>query len=74
LVIKVRDNGRVINKSLYFALAVNLEGQKELLGMWISRWGGCKILAVGTDRNPESWSQRYFYCLCGRFDRFSQCD
>jgi putative transposase len=74
LVIKVRDNGRVINKALYFALGVNLEGQKELLGMWISRWGGGKILAVGTDRNPESWSQRYFYCLCGRFDRFSQCD
>ena len=36
LVIKVRDNGRVINKSLYFALAVNMDGYKELLGMWIS--------------------------------------
>ena len=48
LVIKVRGNGRVINKSLYFALAVNMEGYKELLGMWISRLGGCKVLAIGT--------------------------
>ncbi len=36
LVLKVRDNGRVINKSMYFALAVNMDGYKELLGMWIS--------------------------------------
>ncbi|MFN7788358.1 MAG: transposase, partial [Pseudanabaena sp.] len=27
--LKVRDNGRVINKSLYFALAVNMDGYKE---------------------------------------------
>ncbi len=63
LVIKVRDNGRVINKSLYFALAVNMDGYKELLGMWISRLGGCKVLVVGTHRNSQPWSQRYFDCL-----------
>jgi putative transposase len=63
LVIKVRDNGRVINKSLYFALAVNMDGYKELLGMWISRLGGCEILVVSADRNSQSRGQRYFDCL-----------
>ena len=33
LVIKVRDNGRVINKSLYFALGVNMDKYKELMEM-----------------------------------------
>jgi putative transposase len=50
LVIKVRANGRVINKSLYFALAVNIDGYKELLGMWISPDEGAKFwLSVLTE-------------------------
>lgn len=32
LVVKVRQDKRVINKSVYLALAVNLEGRKGLLG------------------------------------------
>ena len=31
LVVKVRHEGRVINKAIHLALAVNLSGQKELL-------------------------------------------
>ncbi|ELS02120.1 transposase [Xenococcus sp. PCC 7305] len=36
LVVKVRHEGRVINKALHLALGVNLEGKKELLGMWMT--------------------------------------
>ena len=32
----MRENQRVRNLALYLALAVNLEGHKELLGMWIA--------------------------------------
>src|SRR5690606_19624374 len=32
IVLKIRQDKRVINKSLYLALAINMEGQKELLG------------------------------------------
>ena len=35
IVLKNRQDNRVINKALYLALGVNMEGQKELLGMWI---------------------------------------
>jgi transposase-like protein len=42
LAVHVRENQRVINKSLYLVLAVDLNGQKELLGMWIAQ-------AVATD-------------------------
>ncbi len=43
IVIKVNQYKRVINKSIYLALAVNMEGKKELLGMWISENEGSKF-------------------------------
>lgn len=36
IVVKVRQNGSVINKAVFLALGINLEGQKELLGMWLA--------------------------------------
>ena len=43
IVIKVNQDKRVINKSVYLALAINMEGKKELLGMWISENEGSKF-------------------------------
>lgn len=40
---KVRQDKRAINKSIYLALGVNLEGHKELLGMWLSENEGAKF-------------------------------
>jgi IS1 family transposase len=37
------NNKTVINKAIYLALGVNLEGQKELLGLWISENEGAKF-------------------------------
>jgi len=35
IVFKVRDNGKVINKTIYLAVGLNKQGLKELLGMWL---------------------------------------
>lgn len=43
IVVKVKQDKRVINKSVYLALAVNMEGKKELLGIWISETEGSKF-------------------------------
>ena len=43
IVVKVKEDKRIIKKSVYLALGVNLEGQKELLGMWISQNEGAKF-------------------------------
>jgi len=40
LFVKVRQEGRVIKKAVYLALGINLDGEKELLGMWIARSEG----------------------------------
>ena len=37
IVIKIRDKLRVINKAIYLALGVNMDGKKELLGLYILR-------------------------------------
>lgn len=37
LVIKVSQAKRIINKTFYLALGVNLQGKKELLGIWMSQ-------------------------------------
>ncbi|WP_250311527.1 IS256 family transposase [Rickettsia endosymbiont of Oedothorax gibbosus] len=41
--VKSRDNHIVINKAVYLALAVNIEGKKELLGIWIGKNEGTSI-------------------------------
>ncbi|MBR0574705.1 transposase, partial [Pasteurella atlantica] len=42
-VVKVRQDKRVINKAIYLALGINMQGQKELLGLWISENEGAKF-------------------------------
>ena len=50
LVVKVRENNRVINKAVHLALGVNLDRQKELLGIWIASNEGAKFrLSVLTE-------------------------
>lgn len=36
IVFKVRKDSRVINKCLYSVLGINMEGRKEILGIWLS--------------------------------------
>ncbi len=35
IVFKVRQNGKVINKTIYLAVGLNADGLKEVLGMWL---------------------------------------
>lgn len=37
IVFKVRDNGKVINKTVYLCVGLTKEGFKEVLGMWIGK-------------------------------------
>jgi len=47
---KVRSEGRIINKAAYIAIGINLEGIKEILGIWIGENESSKYwLKVLTD-------------------------
>ena len=41
--VKIRDEGLVRNKAVYVALALNGEGEKEVLGLWIEQTEGAKF-------------------------------
>jgi NAD(P)-dependent dehydrogenase (short-subunit alcohol dehydrogenase family) len=43
LMVKVRDEGHIQTKAIYVVLGVNLEGQKEVLGLWMSSSEGAKF-------------------------------
>src|SRR5215475_1512936 len=41
--VKIRDDGLVRNKAVYIALALNSDGEKEVLGLWIEQTEGAKF-------------------------------
>jgi transposase-like protein len=48
--VKMRSSGHVQNTAVYVALAINLEGNKELLGLWVGEAEGAKFwLSVLTE-------------------------
>src|SRR6266571_3038575 len=49
LMVKVRDEGHIQNKAIYVVLGVNLEGQKEVLGLWGGADGRSEVLAASAD-------------------------
>ena len=66
VVVKVRDEGHIRNKTVYLALGVNLEGQKELLGMWIEQTEGAKFwLRVITELQNRGVQDILIACVDG---------
>ena len=66
LMVNVRENQRVLTKALYLVLAVNLEGQKELLGMWLAQTEGAKFwLAVLTELQNRGVKDLFIACVDG---------
>jgi len=37
IVFKVRENSKVVNKTIYLAVGLNRDGKKEILGMWLGK-------------------------------------
>jgi putative transposase len=66
LVVSVREQGKVIKKSVYLALGVSLEGQKELLGIWFSQNEGAKFwLSVLTELKNRGVEDIFVACVDG---------
>lgn len=66
LVVKVRENQRIINKALYLVLGVDLDGQKDLLGMWLAQSEGAKFwLSVFTELQNRGVKDMFIVCVDG---------
>lgn len=63
---KIRDSGVVRAKAVYLALGVNLNGEKELLGIWIAQTEGAKFwLHVVTELKNRGVQDIFIACVDG---------
>lgn len=66
IVVKVRQNGSVINKAVFLAPGINTEGQKELLGMWLAENKGAKFwLSILTELKNRGLQNILIACVEG---------
>ena len=63
----IGENKRVINKSVFLALAINSEGKKELLGLWLSENEGSKFWMTVLTELQNRGGERCIYSLCRWF-------
>lgn len=66
LQVKVKDQGRVANKAIYLAIGVNMQGIKEVLGMWTSENEGAKFwLSIITELKNRGVRDIFIACVDG---------
>ncbi len=66
IMVKVHQDHQVLRKTIYLALAVNMEGHKELLGIWIAEHEGASFWAqVLTELNNRGLKDVFIFCVDG---------
>ena len=66
LFVKSRQDGSIRNKAVYLALGINLEGEKELLGMWLGETEGAKFwLSVFNELKTRGVQDCFIACVDG---------
>ena len=70
LVVKIRETGHVRNKAIYVVIGVNMQGNKEVLGLWAGPTGnnaeGAKFwLQVLTELKNRGVSDIFIACVDG---------
>ena len=74
LVVKIGETGHVRNKAMYVVIGVNMQGNKEVLGLWAGQAEGSEVLAAGADRIEESGRGRHVHRLRGWAEGVSRID
>jgi putative transposase len=66
LIVKVRDGGAVRNKACYVVVGVNLEGERDVLGLWFQNAEGAKFwLAVLNELKQRGVRDVLICCVDG---------
>lgn len=64
--VKIKDQGHVRNKAIYMAIGVTMDGNKEVLGLWISQNEGAKFwLQVLTELKNRGVQDIFITCCDG---------
>ena len=66
IMVKIRDGAHILNKAIYLVIGVNLEGIKEVLGMWVAQNEGAKFwLGVVTEIRNRGVEDIFIACVDG---------
>lgn len=66
IMVKIRDGAHILKKAIYLVIGVNLEGIKEVLGMWVSQTEGAKFwLGVVTELKNRGVDDIFIACVDG---------
>ena len=66
LYVKMRHNGHVENRAVHVAIGINIEGSKEVLGLWTSAHEGAKFwLQVMTELKNRGVQDVFIACVDG---------
>ena len=66
LIVKVRDGGAVRNRACYVAIGVNLDGERDVLGLWFQATEGAKFwLQVLTELKQRGVCDVLIACVDG---------
>lgn len=64
--VKSRVDGQIKNQAVYLAIGINMEGLKEVLGMWIGKTEGAKFwLSVITEIRNRGVQDIFIACVDG---------
>jgi transposase-like protein len=72
LVVRSRDSGAVQNKSVYLALGINADGEKELLGLWMAQTEGAKFWLSVMNELKNRGVQDIFIACCDGLKGFPE--
>lgn len=63
---KVRDDHRIVTKAAYICMGIDMEGYKDILGIWIGEAEGAKFwLSVCNDLNNRGVKEIFIACMDG---------
>jgi putative transposase len=66
IMVKIRDGAHILKKAIYLVIGVNLEGIKEVLGMWVAQTEGAKFwLGVVTELRNRGVEDIFIACVDG---------
>ncbi len=66
LMVKIREASHVRNRAIYVAIGVNMQGQKEVLGLWAGQAEGAKFwLQVLTELKNRGLADMFITCIDG---------
>lgn len=66
IVVKGRTDGKATNKTVYLAMGVNIQGKKDLLGLWIGENEGAKFwMSIISELNNRGLKDILIACIDG---------